>query len=75
MSRESRIEEFVKARDAAGKLELRMACCFVHFRKLLKAGKIEEAKEYLRPMPYCATKVLFFREIIVVEENVLRGDA
>lgn len=61
-------EELQKAKDEVDeKLEK-------YFRpevdRLLSLKKFNEAREYLRPMPIeCVYKVLFFREIILTEQQ------
>ena len=41
---------------------------------MLKTAKTEEdfvaIKERIRPMPYCASKVLLFKKILLIQENI-----
>lgn len=61
------LAKFNHARDAMDAAEAEVEAAFVGFRELTKQGKFIEAREYLRPMPQCAGKTLFFREIILTE--------
>jgi hypothetical protein len=61
------IAAFRAAKKKHSEAEDRMARRFIGFRSRLETGHFREAKEFLRPMPECASKVLFFREIIIAE--------
>lgn len=59
-------KEAVQAHEDAGD---EMVEAFSYFKVLVAEGKFEDAKNYLRPMPFSAYKTLAFRSILVAEEQ------
>ncbi len=49
--------------------EARLREEYIKFLDFIDLHQFENAKEYLRTMPECATKVLCFRTIILAEEH------
>lgn len=62
------IETFVEAKEAYSLAEFEMVLAFNGYKDFLKTGDYEGAREYLRAMPECSSKVLCFRHIILAEE-------
>jgi len=65
------VYNFEQARDDYEEAEHIMSVEFFGFRDFLPQAEYEQAREYLRDMPQCATKVLFFREIIMHETTYI----
>jgi hypothetical protein len=63
------ITQFDQAKAVCEIAEEALAVEFGGFRELMNNYEFEQAREYLREMPQCATKVLFFREIIITEDE------
>jgi len=61
------VAKYNHAKDLYEAAQDEVEAAWVGFRELVKQGKFMEAREYLRPMPYCVAKTLFFREIILTE--------
>lgn len=63
------VQIFLKAKQKYEEAEEKMVESFTEWKHLVREFRFNEAKESLRPMPECASKVLIFREIILAEEN------
>ena len=61
------LAKYNAAKELYDEAQYEIEKAFSGFRELVRDGKFMEAREYLRPMPHCAGKVLFFREIILTE--------
>ena len=63
------IAEFYATREKYYEALDNLEEAFSGYKELVEYGEFEEAKDYLRPMPDCANKVLMFRTILLREEN------
>jgi len=68
-NREQRIaaEEFLQAQTTLYRAEDTLNRAYSPVREFIEQGQFANAREYLRSMPNCATKTLYFREIILAE--------
>lgn len=62
------IKKYNKARDNLDNAESFMICSFIRYKTFIADNEFEKAKEWLRPMPDSAVKVLAFREILIAED-------
>ena len=67
MNKEIAITNYMRAQEAYEAAEEGLKKAFVGYKDLLKEGLISEAKEFCRSWPDSPSKVLAFREILLVE--------
>ena len=60
---------YLYAKEVLEEKEARLVEAYKGFRDLIDTNDYIGAREYLRSMPECASKVLMFREIILAEEK------
>lgn len=64
------IDEYYAAEKEVERLGALLKDEFIGYKDFLAVGDIEGAKEFLRKMPASSQKVLFFYEIIQLEDSL-----
>ncbi len=68
MNKDEAILTYIKAKEKYNQAEDDLKDAFSDYQTFFKDGDFEGAREYLRAMPECASKVLCFRHIILAEK-------